>query len=116
MIKRYRKHRIMHGAVEHNGVLYCGGHAANDLDLDMAGQTRQVCEKLEDLLVECGSDKTKILHARIYLSDMSGKEAMNAVWLDWLDGDDFPSRATIGGADLGDPKRLIEVVVTAAVD
>jgi enamine deaminase RidA (YjgF/YER057c/UK114 family) len=40
---------------------------------------------------------------------------MNAVWLDWLDGNDFPSRATIGGADLGDPKRLIEVVITAAV-
>lgn len=116
MIKRHRKHRIMHGAVEHNGVLYAGGHAATDLDLDMAGQTRQVCEKLDGLLAECGTDKTKILHARIYLSDMSGKEAMNAVWVDWIGEDHLPSRATIGGADLGDPRRLIEVVITAAID
>ena len=116
MIKRHRKHRIMHGAVEHNGVLYAGGHAASDLDLDMAGQNRQVCEKLDGLLAECGTDKTKILHARIYLSDMSGKQAMNEVWVDWIGEDHLPSRATIGGADLGDPRRLIEVVVTAAVD
>lgn len=116
MIERHRKHAIMHGAVAHNGVLYAGGHAATDIDLDMAGQTRQICEKLDGLLAECGSDKSRLLHARIYLSDMGGKAAMNEVWVDWIGADDLPSRATIGGADLGDPRRLIEVVVTAACD
>lgn len=114
MITRHRKHRIMHGAVEHNGVLYLGGHAASDISLGMKEQTQQVCAKLDDLLAELGSDKTRILSARIYLSDMSRKEEMNEAWLEWIDGDDLPSRATIGVADLGDPKRLIEVVLIAA--
>jgi enamine deaminase RidA (YjgF/YER057c/UK114 family) len=76
-IIRHRKHKIMHGAVEHNGVLYFGGHAANDLSQGMADQTREVCAKLDTFLAELGSDKTKILAARIYLSDMSQKEEMN---------------------------------------
>jgi enamine deaminase RidA (YjgF/YER057c/UK114 family) len=114
MITRHRKHRIMHGVVEHNGVLYVGGHAATDISVGMKEQTEQTCAKLEEVLNECGSDKHHILSARIYLSDMSGKEAMNEAWLAWIDGDDLPSRATIGVADLGDPKRLIEIVLIAA--
>lgn len=114
MIQRHRKHRIMHGVVEHNGVLYVGGHAAGDLSLDMKGQTRQTCEKLDAVLAECGSDKSRILSARIYLTDMSGKEAMNEAWLEWIGEDDLPSRATIGVSDLGDPRRLIEIVIIAA--
>ncbi len=114
MITRHRQHRIMHGAVEHNGVIYVGGHAASDISVGMKEQTQQTCEKLDSILAECGSDKHHILSARIYLSDMTRKEEMNEAWLEWLDGKDLPSRATIGGADLGDPKRLIEVVVIAA--
>lgn len=114
MITRHRKHRIMHGVVEHNGVLYLGGHAAGDLSLDMKGQTIETCAKLDAVLAEVGSDKRHILSARIYLTDMSAKEAMNEAWLEWIGEDDLPSRATIGVADLGDPKRLIEVVLIAA--
>jgi enamine deaminase RidA (YjgF/YER057c/UK114 family) len=114
MIKRHRKHRIMHGAVEHNGVLYVGGHAADDISLGMKEQTEQICAKLDRLLAELGSDKTRLLSARIYLSDMTRKDEMNEAWLEWIDGDDLPSRATIGGVDLGDPRRLVEVIVIAA--
>ncbi|MFB8339643.1 RidA family protein [Brucella cytisi] len=114
MVTRHRKHRIMHAAVEHNGLIFVGGHAASDISLGMKEQTQQVCAKLDDVLAECGSDKTQLVSARIYISDMSKKEEMNEAWLEWLDGDDLPARATIGIADLGDPKRLIEVVVVAA--
>lgn len=114
MVTRHRKHRIMHAAVEHNGIIFIGGHAATDISVGMKEQTQQICEKLDGVLAECGSDKTRLLQARIYITDMSKKEEMNEAWLAWLDGDDLPSRATIGVADLGDPKRLIEVVVTAA--
>jgi enamine deaminase RidA (YjgF/YER057c/UK114 family) len=116
MIARHRKARTLYGAVEHNGVIYFSGHAADDINTGMAEQTRQTCAKLEKFLTELGSDKSKILQARIYLSDMSRKEEMNAVWLEWIDGADLPSRATIGGCDLGDPRRLIEIVLTAAKD
>ena len=116
MIKRYTQRPTLHAGVTHNGVLYAAGHAASDLNQDIAGQTREICGKLDDLLSEVGSDKTRILHARIYLSEMSNKSEMNKVWVDWLKPEQMPSRATIGGADLGDPNRLIEVVITAAVD
>ncbi len=95
-------------------MLYFGGHAANDLSQGMADQTREVCAKLDKFLAELGSDKSKILAARIYLSDMSQKEEMNKAWLEWIPEDDLPSRATIGVASLGDPNRLIEVIITAA--
>jgi enamine deaminase RidA (YjgF/YER057c/UK114 family) len=45
---------------------------------------------------------------------MSQKEEMNKAWLEWIPEDDLPSRATIGVASLGDPNRLIEVIITAA--
>jgi enamine deaminase RidA (YjgF/YER057c/UK114 family) len=114
MITRHRKARTLYGAVEHNGVIYFAGHAADDINAGMKEQTRQTCAKLETFLNELGSSKSNILQARIYLSDMSRKEEMNEAWLEWLDGADLPSRATIGGCDLGDPKRLIEIVLTAA--
>lgn len=115
MIKRHKKARIMHAAVEHNGVLYIGGHAAHDLDKGMGDQTREICRKLDALMAEAGTDKSRLLQARIYITDMSKKEEMNSAWLEWLGGEDLPARATIGVADLGDPKRLIEIASIAAM-
>lgn len=115
MVTRHRKARIMHGAVEHNGLLFIGGHAAHDLDQDMTGQTQEICDKLDALLAECGSDKSQILQARIYITDMSKKEDMNKAWLDWIADKDLPARATIGVADLGDPRRLIEITAIVAL-
>lgn len=115
MIKRHNARPHLHGASVHNGVIYASGHAATDLDLDMKGQTKEICDKLDTLLADLGSDKSKILQARVYLSDMSGKAQMNEAWLEWIDAADMPSRAAIGGCDLGDPKRLVEIVITAAV-
>lgn len=114
MITRHRQTSHLHGAVVHNGVVYASGHAAKDLTKDIRGQTQEICDKLDVLLAECGSDKSKLLSARIYLSDMSDKPGMNEVWTTWLDADDLPARATIGGADLGDAARRVEIVVIAA--
>lgn len=115
MIKRHSKSAHLHAAVEHDGVLYISGHAANDIDQDIKGQTQEICDKLDRLLADLGTDKTQLLQARIYLTDMSLKGAMNEVWLAWLDGDDLPARATIGVLDLGDPRRLIEITTIAAI-
>lgn len=115
MITRHNTRPHLHGATVYNGVIYCSGHAATNLDLDTKGQTQEICAKLDTLLADLGSDKSKILQARVYLSDMSGKAQMNEAWMEWIDSADMPSRAAIGGCDLGEPKRLVEIVVTAAV-
>jgi enamine deaminase RidA (YjgF/YER057c/UK114 family) len=114
MVKRFQKGRIMHAAVEHGGVLFLGGIVADDTSLGMADQTRQVCRKIEAVLTKAGSDKTKLLAAQIFVTDMMLKDEMNEAWLEWLAGDDLPARATIGVASLGKPDILLEVVVTAA--
>ncbi|MFN8723306.1 MAG: RidA family protein [Rhodospirillales bacterium] len=112
-IVRHGQTPIMHRAVAHGGTLYLGGIVAEDFTLDMEGQTAQVCRKIDAVLASAGSDRSRLLAATIYITDMSMKDKMNAAWTAWLAPDQRPTRATIGVADLG-KGVLIEIVVTAA--
>ncbi|WEX08273.1 RidA family protein [Chelativorans sp. AA-79] len=112
MIQRHIRSKINHRVVEHSGVLYLGGVVADDKTLDMKGQTQQVCSKIEALLTQFGSSKRKILTATIFLSDFSGKDAMNEAWLEWLAPDDLPTRTTVGVQLV--KGTLVEIVVSAA--
>ncbi|WP_020186272.1 RidA family protein [Methylopila sp. 73B] len=113
MIKRSVQTPIMHRFVEHAGTIYFGGLIADDVAQGMGEQTADICRKLDKLLAEAGSDKTKLLSATLYVTDMSLKKEMNDAWTAWLAADDLPARATLGVAELG-KGVLIEVVVTAA--
>ena len=113
MIERIEKTRIMHRIVKANGMIYLGGLVADDFALDMKGQTRQICSKLDALLEQAGSSREKIVSAQLFVTDMGAKDAMNEAWTEWLDPEHLPARATIGVATLGGPDILIEVVVTA---
>jgi len=112
MINRYVRTPIMHRVVEANGLIFLGGIVADDLSLDMRGQTQQVLEKLEGYLAEAGSDKTKIVAATAYVADLKEKGPMNEIWTQWFQPEHLPARATLGVADLGD-NVLLELVVTA---
>jgi len=112
-MQRMKKGRILHGVTIHNGIVYTAGLVADNLDADMAGQTQQLCDKVDALLAEAGSDKTKIIRVQIFVTDISKKPEMDAVWLKWV-GDDLPCRCTVGVSDLGDPRIHLEIVVTAA--
>jgi enamine deaminase RidA (YjgF/YER057c/UK114 family) len=115
VIKRIEKTKIMHRVVVHSGIAFLGGVIADDVNVGMGGQVTQICAKLEQVLALAGTDKTKLLSAQLFITDMSLKDEMNEAWLSWLSGADLPARATIGVADLGKPEIKIEVVVTAAV-
>lgn len=104
----------MHRSVTHNGVVYLGGVVASDVSVGMEEQTRQVTERLDKVLAAAGTDKTQLLSATLYITDMGQWSAMNSAWLDWIADDDLPARAVIGVADLGEAV-LIEAVVTASV-
>ncbi len=112
MINRYIRTPIMHRAVEANGFVFFGGIIADDLTLDMKGQTEQVLEKLGKYLEEAGTDKTKVVAATAYVSDLGLKGPMNEAWTSWFAAEDLPARATLGVADLGE-NVLLELVVTA---
>ncbi|MDN5925877.1 MAG: RidA family protein [Hyphomicrobiales bacterium] len=105
---------LMHRIVTHGDTVYISGIVAEDLSQSTGGQTRQIATTLDKLLARAGADRTKLLSAQIYMTDMTAKSEMNAVWSEWLETDHMPTRATIGVADLG-PGVLIEIIVTAAV-
>lgn len=112
MVQRSLQTPIMHRVVEHNGIVYVGGTTCDDESLDMAGQTREILAKIDRYLAEAGTDKTKLLTATIFVTDLGKKPDMDAVWKAWVGPEELPTRATVGVADLGGD-TLIEVVVSA---
>lgn len=102
---------IMHRAVEANGFVFVGGTIADDTSVSMGEQTRNILGKIAGYLREAGSDTSKVVSASIFVTDLSHKKEMDAVWTEFF-GDHLPARATVGVADLG-AGALIEVVVTA---
>ena len=96
-----------------NGVVYLAGMVPERGDTDIAGQTADVLAQIEQRLKEAGSDKSRILRAQIYLTDIREIGAMNAVWDAWVVPGTAPPRATVQAA-LADPAWKIEIVMTAA--
>ncbi|RFU46553.1 RidA family protein [Paraburkholderia sp. DHOC27] len=97
----------------HNGTVYLAGQIAEDDEQDITGQTREVLGHIDRLLGEAGSDKSHLLSAQIYISDMAHFPGMNAVWDEWVAQGATPPRATVE-ARLANPKCLVEIVVVAA--
>ncbi|WP_298240091.1 RidA family protein [uncultured Bradyrhizobium sp.] len=101
---------IQHRAVEANGFVFIGGTIADDIKGSMGEQTRNILGKIAGYLKEAGTDKSRVVSASIFVTDLSKKNEMDPVWTEFF-GDNLPTRATVGVADLGG--ALIEVVVTA---
>ncbi len=113
-IQRHQVGPRMSEAVVHNGTIYLAGQVAEDPSQDVAGQTRQILAAIDKLLADCGSDKTRILSAQIFLADIAGFKEMNSVWDAWVPAGHTPARATVE-AKLATPKYLVEIKVVAAV-
>lgn len=112
MAERFIQTPIMHRVVEHNGIVYVGGTTCDDESLDMAGQTQEILAKLDSYLAQAGTDKSKLLSATIFVTDLNMKPEMDKVWKGWIDSSVLPTRATVGVADLGG-NTLIEIVISA---
>ena len=112
-IKRMHVGARMSEAVVHNGTIYLAGQVAANPAQDAAGQTQQILTAIDNLLAECGSDKTQILQAQIFLTDIKDFPAMNSVWDAWVPQGHTPARATVE-AKLAAPAYKVEIKVTAA--
>ena len=100
-------------AVIHGNTVYLAGQVADDTAADVEGQTRQILDKIDRLLREAGTDKSRLLMANVWLTDIGEFDAMNRVWDAWLDPDNKPARATVE-AKLALPELVVEIAVTAA--
>jgi enamine deaminase RidA (YjgF/YER057c/UK114 family) len=103
----------MSQAVEHNGVIYLAGQVGDDQKADVATQTTQILAKIDKLLAECGSDKSKLLWAQLWVTDMRNFAAMNEVWDAWIDPANPPVRAGLCSA-LAAPDWKVEIMIMAA--
>ena len=69
--------------------------------------------QINGLLAKAGSDKTKLLSANIFITDMANFAEMNAVWDAWVVPGHTPARATVE-AKLATPDYKVEIMVVAA--
>ena len=112
-ITRHEQSTILSQAVEHGATVYLAGVVAKDLDRDIKGQTQEVLASIDRLLAKCGSDKSRIMSATIWVTDIRDRAPMNEVWTAWVDPKNVPARACVE-AKLADPRALVEIMVVAA--
>lgn len=112
IIRREERTPIFHKIVEYNGVVYLSGVTADDKSAPPKIQAVNILGKIDTHLSLAGTDRSKLLTATVYVSDMAFKPEVNEAWMAWLEPSNMPARACVavgldGGAD-------VEIVVTAA--
>ena len=113
-IQRYNVGKRLSEMVIHNGTVYLAGEVPDDTSKDITAQTEEVLAKIDKLLAQVGSDKSKILSAQIFLPDMKDFAGMNAAWEKWVVAGKTPARATIE-AKLANPACKVEIMCVAAL-
>lgn len=104
---------ILANVVEAAPFVFTAGAIADDLSLDVEGQAREAFRDLDKFLALCGSSKSRIVWATIWLSDIRLRDAMNRAWLAWIDPANLPARACIEG-HMADAECLFEIQIIAA--
>jgi enamine deaminase RidA (YjgF/YER057c/UK114 family) len=111
-IKRFNSDKRLSRVVVHGNTVYLAGITADDRSKGMRAQTAEILAKIDDLLKTAGTDKSKLLTATIWISDMRAKPEMDEAWAAWADQQNLPARACVE-ARLGSPDTLVEIMVQA---
>ena len=114
-VRRIRPGRRMSEAVIHNDRIYTSGLTANPPTGSAEEQTRNILQQIDRLLEEAGTDKSRLLIANIWLSDIRYFDDMNKAWEAWVPKGQVPVRATVE-AKLAGPEYLVEIMVQAAIE
>jgi enamine deaminase RidA (YjgF/YER057c/UK114 family) len=112
-IQRLQPGKRLSQAAVHGGLVYTAGIVADDPVPDAKLQTEQILAQIDRLLAEGGSDKSKILTATIWLSDIRHYVPMNEAWDPWVAAGAAPARACVE-AKLAAPQYWVEIRVVAA--
>ena len=113
-IQRIEPGARMSAAVVHGNTVYLAGQVArNAAGRSVTEQTKDILSIIDGLLAQAGTDKSKLLSATIYITDMKTFQEMNAVWDGWVSAGNTPARATVE-AKLASPQYNVEIMVIAA--
>ena len=113
-IQRIEPGPRMSMAVAHGGLVFTAGQVAKETaGGSVADQTREILALIDGLLAQAGTDKTKLISANIWLTDIATFQEMNGVWDGWVQPGCTPARATVE-AKLAAPQYKVEIAVIAA--
>lgn len=102
-------------AIVYNGMAYVGGQAADDRGQGIVAQTEEALAKIDKILAELGTDRSRLLTAQIWLKNITRDfSGFNQAWDAWVSPETAPARAT-AQCELGAPDALVEIIVMAAV-
>ncbi len=111
-LKRIQVGNRMSQAVVHGDTVYTAGQVAQGETI--TEQTEKILTGIDALLAEAGSDKSKLISATIWITNMDYFQEMNAVWDAWVMPGETPGRACVE-AKLASPKFDVEIAVIAAL-
>ncbi len=111
-IKRIQIGPRMSQAVIHNKTVYLAGQVAPGASVTI--QTREILASIDALLAQANTDKSRLLMATIWLTDMATFAEMNGVWQSWVPPGEAPARATVMSSHLASAEFKIEIAVVAA--
>ena len=111
-IVRHQPKKILSGAVEANGMVYVAGTVADKRPASVKAQTEEILGRIDALLAQAGSHKSRIVSAQIWLADIRTRDEMNQAWLAWVDANNLPARACVE-AKLAGTDILVEIAVIA---
>jgi enamine deaminase RidA (YjgF/YER057c/UK114 family) len=116
-IERKHVNQRMSQVVVHGGLVYLAGQVAIEKpSASVAEQTQDIVSRIDKLLAEAGTDKSRILTAQVWLTDMRGFDEMNRVWDAWVAQGNPPARACTEAKLAGAPGQYtVEIMVTAAL-
>lgn len=112
-ITRFATNHRMSQAVTFGGFVFLAGQVAPDPSQDVKGQTTQILKRIDELLEQAGTDKSRILSANIWLADYQTFNEMNEIWDAWVPEGHAPARACVESA-LAFPQFTVEIGVIAA--
>ena len=113
-VQRFENGPRMSRVEVHNDTVYQAGLTADATAGQSVGeQTKEILGKIDGLLKQGGTDKSKLLQAVIWLQDIRTVDEFNKEWDAWVVAGSGPARACIE-ARLQSPKKMIEIQVTAA--
>ena len=114
-LKRIGAGKRMSEAVIHNGMVYLSGFVAETtVGKSVKEQTQDILAQIDDVLKQAGTDKTRIVKANIWLTDIKTWAEMNEAWDAWVTPDQTPARATVESKLAGEGLD-VEIMVEAAL-
>lgn len=111
-IQRLHIGKRMSQTVVYGDLIWLAGQCGT-AQADISQQTREALAKIDRLLAEVNSDKSRLLSTTSWLADMDDYDAMNEIWDAWIPEGTAPARAC-GESRLGGNDYRVEIICVAA--